>query len=59
MEQALKDIKARAMKVAQKNTDTTPYLISCGTLIKIIQEIEWLECELDEAKQNKIEGTKA
>lgn len=57
MEQGLKDIKAKAMKVAQKNDDTTPYLISCGTLIKIIQEIEWLEAELAEVKKVSLTST--
>jgi uncharacterized protein (UPF0335 family) len=46
MEQGLIDIKTKAMKVAQKNTDTTPYLISCGTLLNLIAEIERLEKEL-------------
>jgi hypothetical protein len=40
MEQGLIDIKNKAMKVAQRNDDTTPYLISCGTLLKLIQEVE-------------------
>jgi hypothetical protein len=43
MQQALIDIRTKAIKVAQKAGDTAPYLIPCSTLLAILRELERLE----------------